>query len=83
MTTIVIEQAEVRLTPQQLVTALRQLSPDELESVIRELEMPPWQERFDLLLRRVRERATEFPISDAEIDTEVETVRGQQFDTHS
>jgi hypothetical protein len=76
MTTIVIEQAEVRLTPQQLVTAL-QLSPDELENVFRQLELPSWQARLDALLERVRQRAIQNPISDDEIDAEVNTARNE------
>lgn len=81
MTTVVIELAQVRLTPQQLVTALRQLPPDELETVIRALELPDWQSRFDTLLNRIRERAESYPISDEEITAEVESARGQSFDT--
>lgn len=81
MTTVVIELAQVRLTPQQLVTALRQLPPDELETVIRALELPDWQSRFDTLLNRIRERAERYPISDEEITAEVESARGQSFDT--
>lgn len=81
MTTIVIEQAEVRLTAQQLVLALRQLSPDELESVFRELDLPAWQARLDALLGRVRERARAVAISDDEIRAEVETVREEFYKT--
>lgn len=83
MTTVVIEQAEVRLTPEQLVTALRQLSPDELEGVFRELEVPAWGERLEALLRRVRERAEQVPISEQEVDAEVETVREQFYQAGS
>lgn len=83
MTTIVIEQAEVRLTPQQLVTALRQLSADELEGIFRELEVPSWSERFDTFLRTVREQAEKYPISEQEIDAEVETVREQFYKARS
>lgn len=75
--TIVIEQAEIRLTPQQLANALRQLSPDELEGVLRELALPAWKERFDALLARVRERAQQSPLTDDEINTEVETARAE------
>jgi len=75
--TIVIEQAEIRLTSQQLANALRQLSPDELESVLRELALPTWEERFDTLLARVRERAQQSPLTDDEINTEVEQARAE------
>jgi hypothetical protein len=83
MTTIVIEQAEVRLTPQQLVTALQQLSPDELENVFRQLELPSWQARLDALLERVRQRAIQNPISDDEIDAEVNTARNEFYSSRS
>ncbi len=75
--TIVIEQAEIRLTPQQLANALRQLSPDELEGVLRELALPAWEERFDVLLKRIRARSQQNPITDNEIDAEVETARAE------
>jgi hypothetical protein len=83
MTTVVIEQAEVRLTPNQLVAALRQLSAEELESVFRELEVPSWSARFGALLQSVREQAAKYPISDEEIDAEVETVREQSYKARS
>lgn len=79
MTTIVIEQAEVRLTPQQLVMALQQLSADELESVFRQLELGSWQARVDVLVSRIRQRALVDPIRDEEIDAEVETARNEFY----
>lgn len=75
--TIVIEQAEIRLTPHQIANALRQLSPDELEGVLRELAMPTWEEQFDALLTQIRARSRQNPISDAEIDAEVEQARAE------
>lgn len=83
MTTIVIEQAEVRLTPQQLVTALQQLSPEELENVFRQLDSPSWQARFDELLTRVRQRADQNPITGDEIDAEVESARNEFYASRS
>ena len=78
MTTIVIDQVQLQLTPQQLAKALRQLSPNELESVLRELEQP-WAQRFDALLTRVRQRALQSPMSDAEIESEVDQARAEHY----
>lgn len=83
MTTIVIDQVQVQLTPQQLASALRQLSADELESVLRQLELPSWEQRLDSLLARVRERAIQYPLSDQEIDTEIEAARAQHYSSRS
>lgn len=83
MTTIVIEQAQVRLTQQQLVTALQQLEPDELENIFRQLDLPMWQARLDALLERVRERAAQNPIGDQEIEAEVEAARHEFYASRS
>lgn len=83
MTTIVIDQVQVQLTPQQLANALRQLSPNELEGVLRELEQPAWGERLDSLLARVRQRAAQNPLTDQEIETEVEAARAEHYQGRS
>lgn len=83
MTMIVIDKAEIRLTPQQLADALRQLSPNELDAVLRQLEQPTWEERLENLLVRVRQRAKQNPLSDQEIDAEVETARAELYANRS
>lgn len=83
MTTIVIDQVQLQLTPQQLASALRQLSPNELEGVLRALEQPAWEERMDSLLARVRQRAMQNPLSDQEIDAEVEQARAEHYPSRS
>ena len=75
MPTIVIEQAEVRFTLEQLLAVLRQLTPEERELVRRELSPAGWEGRLDQLLTRVRARVEEDPLSDQELADEVESAR--------
>ena len=77
MESIVIPQAEVRLSMQQLIAALRQLPTDDQERIWREMSALTWEQRFDALLTRVQQRGSlsGASITDAEIDAEVEAVR--------
>lgn len=75
MPTIVIEQAEVRFTLEQLLAVLRQLTPEERELVRRELTPEDWQGRLDQLLTRVRARVEQSPMSERELTDEVESAR--------
>ncbi len=75
MPTIVIDQAEVRLTLEQLIAALRQLPEAERARVRRELEPASWEEHLDALLARVRGRVQLAPVRDEDIDAQVESVR--------
>lgn len=75
MSTVIVKQAEVRLTMEQLVAALQQLSPEEREQVRRELVLMPWEERLDSLLARVRAQVDQDPISDEDLNADIDSTR--------
>jgi hypothetical protein len=79
MPTVILEQAEVRLSIDQLLTVIRQLPVEEREVVRRALETDQWEPRFDALLQRVRSRAEAVPITDGEITEEVEKTRVDRY----
>lgn len=79
MNTVVIRQAEVRVPLEQLLEALRQLSPADREIVRREINRDAWRVRFREALDDIRTRAAQHPLTDAEIDAEVEAVRAERY----
>ncbi len=83
MPAMVIEQAEVRLTVEQLLDALKQLAPEEQERVRQALEPAPWEARLDALLKQVREGKGQYRISESEIEAEVEAIRAERHDQSS
>ena len=75
MPKIVARQVELELTLHQIVTIVRQLTPEEQEIIRQVIEPPPWSQRLEALLARVRARVERFPLTEAEIDAGVESAR--------
>jgi len=70
-----VEQVELELTLDQVLAIVRQLKPEEQELVRQAIESRPWHERLEALLARVWARVDQFPISEEEVDAEVERAR--------
>lgn len=79
MPTIIIDRVEVLLTLEQLINAVRQLSPEDRERMRRELASPVGLESLETLIQRIRDRAEQSPLSEQEINTEVEVVRDARY----
>jgi hypothetical protein len=75
MPRVVAKQVEVELTLDQMMALVRQLKPEEQAIIRRAIQPPPWQQRLEALLTRVWSRVERFPISEEEIDAEVERAR--------
>ena len=75
MPKVTAQQVELELTLDQIVALVRQLKPKEREIIRRAIEPPPWHQRLEALLDRVWARVERFPISEEEIDAEVELAR--------
>ncbi len=75
MTRIIARQGELDLSLDQVLAIVRQLQPRERELVRRAIEPPPWDQRLNALLVRVGARVEKHPISEEEIDAEVELAR--------
>jgi hypothetical protein len=75
MARVIVQSQEVELTLPQILEAVRQLRPEEKSIVRRALNDRSWSERTDDLLARVWVRVQQSPITDEEINAEVETVR--------
>jgi len=75
MPKITAQQVELELTLDQIIAIVRQLTPREQEIIRRSIEPPPWHQRLEALLTRVWARVERFPISENEIDAEVERAR--------
>jgi hypothetical protein len=75
MTRIIARQGELNLSLDQVLAIVRRLPPQEREQVRRAIEPPPWDQRLDALLARVKARVEKHPISEEEINAEVELAR--------
>ena len=75
MPKVIAQRVELDLTLDQVLTIIRQLKPEEREIVRRVIEPPPWSQRLEALLARVWARAERYPITEEEIDAEVELAR--------
>jgi hypothetical protein len=75
VTRIIARQGELDLSLDQVLAIVRQLQPRERELVRRAIEPPPWDQRLNALLTRVSARVEKHPISEEEIDAEVEWAR--------
>lgn len=75
MPKVTAQQVELELTLDQILALIRQLKPEEQEILRRALEPPSWNQRLEALLARVWARVERFPISEEEIDAEVERAR--------
>ena len=75
MPKVVVREVELELSINEILSAVRQLSPEERELVRQVVEPAPWDQRLEALLSRVWARLEQHPISDEEIDAEIELVR--------
>ena len=75
MARVLVQNREVELTLPQILEAVKQLKPEEKSVIRRALDDRTWSERIDDLLRRIWARVEESPLTEADIDAEVETVR--------
>jgi len=75
MPKITAHQIEIELTLDQIVALVRELKPGEQEIIRRVIEPPAWHQRLEALLARVWSRVERLPISEEEIDAEVERAR--------
>jgi len=75
MPKVIAQQVELELTLDQILAIVRQLKPEEQEIVRRIMAPPPWQQRLEALLARVWDRVERHPISEEEVDAEVERAR--------
>lgn len=80
MIRMIVKNQEIELTLPQFLDALRQLKPEEKNIVRRALDTRPWSARLDDLLARVWAKVEQSPLSDEEIDAEVESVRQTLYD---
>ena len=71
----ITQRIELNLTLDQILDILRQLRPREREIIRQALEPPPWSQRLNALLARVWSRVECYPITEEEIDAEVEVTR--------
>ena len=78
MATVVLDQVRVELSAEQVIAAFRQLPASEQEKVWRELSHEEWEARLRDLLGRVWARLETQPVSDAEIDEEIASVRNNR-----
>jgi hypothetical protein len=74
MPRVLAERVEVVLSVDQLLSAIRQLGPDERDIIRGELASD-WSQRLDRLLSQVWTRVEREPITDTEIEREVEAAR--------
>ena len=79
MSTVVIEQARIQITVEQLIEAVRQLSPTEQRQVRQAIDEVNWQDRFRVVLEEIDSQVAEQPISEDEIRQEVEAVRNARY----
>jgi hypothetical protein len=75
MPKVVAQQVELDLTLDQVLDVVRQLKPEEQEIIRRAIEPPPWNQRLEALLVRVWARVERYPITEEEIDAEIELTR--------
>lgn len=79
MPKIIAQQIELELTLEQILSIVRQLSPEEREMVRQGLELPSWSHRLEALLTRVWSQVERFPLTEAEIEAEVELARTELY----
>jgi uncharacterized OsmC-like protein len=75
MSQVMLNNVWVELTAEQILAVVRQLPPKEREKVRCELEAEEWKREFKELLARIHTRVDRSPVSDEEIDREVQVVR--------
>lgn len=80
MTTVTIPSAEVTLTVDQLIDAFKRLPPEEQQKV-RDALSVAWQERFRTMMDRIASRYEANPLSDEDIEAEIDAVRRERHDS--
>ena len=75
MPRVIAQQVELDLTLDQVLTVVRQLKPEEREVIRRAIEPQPWSQHLETLLARVWARVERYPITEEEVDAEVELAR--------
>ena len=70
----------VTLKINDISNIIEQLNIQEKSKLVQILEKETWSIRFDQILRRIRGRAEQNPISEDEINREVKEVRKQRYD---
>lgn len=75
MPKITAQQVEIELTLDQIVALVCQLKPREQDIIRRAIEPPAWHQRLEALLAHVWARVERYPISEEEVDAEVERAR--------
>jgi hypothetical protein len=75
MSRVSAQQVEFDLTLEQVLAVVLQLKPEDREIIRRAIEPPPWNERLEALLDRVWARVERYPITEEEVDAEVELAR--------
>jgi hypothetical protein len=79
MTTVTIEGAEVRLTVEQLLEAVKQLSAEERARIKRVLD-DAWREEMHQLMSEVSARFEADPMTDEELEVEIEAGRQEAYE---
>ncbi len=75
MPKVIAQQVELDLTLDQVLAIVRQLKPEDREIIRRTIEPPLWNQRLEELLARVWARVERYPITEEEVDAEVELAR--------
>jgi len=75
MSKVIARQVKLDLTLDQVLAVVLQLKPEEREIIRRAIEPPPWNQRLEALLDRVWARVEHYPITEEEVDAEVELAR--------
>ena len=75
MPKVIAQQVELDLTLDQVLAIVRQLKPEDREIIRRTIEPPLWNQRLEELLARGWARVERYPITEEEIDAEVELAR--------
>jgi hypothetical protein len=76
MSQVMLNNVWVELTAEHILAVLRQMPLEEREKVRCGLETEDWKREFKELLARIHAGVEQSPISEQEIDKEVQAVRG-------
>ncbi len=79
MNQLLIKPNEPRLTLDDLIQALRQLTPAEREIVRHEVNKQTWQTQFRQILASIQAQMIESEMSEAEIEAEIEAARSERY----
>ncbi|MGA9348691.1 MAG: hypothetical protein WBW48_07790 [Anaerolineae bacterium] len=75
MPKVISQQVEIDLSLDQVLAVVHQLRPEEREIIRRAIEPPPWNQRLEELLARLWACVEHYPITEEEVDAEVELAR--------